>query len=78
MPTRNQFEDDNSFLQALQDWFAGQALAGLLASISTTDAARAFADGAFQDGDSFAVHAGSMAYELADAMLAARTQGDGE
>lgn len=47
---------------ALRDWFAGQALAGLLAP-GFASAASAFAEDA---------------YKLADAMLAARAKKDGE
>lgn len=54
----------------LRDWFAGQALAGQLASVNADDAAEFKRQGDEWTRRMFAEHA----YSLADAMLAARTQ----
>lgn len=65
MLPRNMFSSDAEHLAALRDWFAGQALAGGLAS------------GAPIDGGS-AKHREELAatvYAIADAMLAERAKG---
>lgn len=49
----------------LRDWFAGQALSGMLASVADDKAFRL----AF-------THAAPAAYRIADAMLAARSKGE--
>jgi len=54
---------------SLRDWFAGQALAGWLASYGDTPKHPATVDG---KGDAVAANS----YALADAMLAARLTGD--
>jgi len=46
---------------SLRDWFAGQALAGWMASFTPDCGVKA-------------KHCAELAYELADAMLAARTE----
>jgi len=48
---------------SLRDWFAGQALAGWLASFGP------------DDGDPVAMGVARLAFELADAMLKARGEG---
>lgn len=57
MPHRDQFQDDNSFLQALRDYFAGQALVGLAAN---------------REIEADDHHIAIASYILADAMLAKR------
>jgi len=64
-PTRNAHYDDPDYSSTgmtLRDYFAAQALAGL--------AGRKFRQG--DAGEGYAEWAASMAYEFADAMLAAR------
>lgn len=57
MPLRHSFSSEDAFSKALRDWFAGQALAGLLAQTDKADSAAEFA---------------RQAYVCADAMLEAR------
>ncbi|CDX26758.1 conserved hypothetical protein [Mesorhizobium plurifarium] len=61
MPVRDQFPDGDSFLKALRDWFAGQALAGM-ASVT------------LEDGDMVMGWAdmSKAAYRAADEMIKAR------
>jgi hypothetical protein len=62
--------DHGSDGMSLRDWFAGQALAGMLAMPSDTDS------GNFHNncGEPF-VGAAGYAYRMADAMIAARKAG---
>lgn len=65
MPVRNQFDNENDFQRALRDWFAGQALSGLLA--------RNY--GSLQSPMGFA-NLAKDATTLADFMLRAREKGN--
>lgn len=86
MPVREAFADDASFERALRDWFAGQAMAGLLgASIDEeeeypSDVRRGITDDQRNGGDGMypiTRHFASLAYRYADAMLSARAGGGG-
>ncbi|AMX93730.1 MULTISPECIES: hypothetical protein [Mesorhizobium] len=68
MPTREQFTTEEEFVAALRDWFAGQALAGLLASWSLTDDIRFVRMSNVDRMKMFAFNS----YMQADAMLAER------
>lgn len=59
---------------SLRDWFAGQAIAGLLAN---EDAVGDIQITARQDGVAYPEMAASIAFNIADAMLAHRT-GEGQ
>lgn len=72
MPIRSQFETEAEWLDHLRSWFAGQALAGQLASFANAtwlDAAIAAAE---TRGIGFPEHVAGSCYDLADAMLAER------
>lgn len=60
---------------SLRDWFAGQALAGFLATMANPKAVDAVYDEAAQMGRSFNQQLATDAYARADAMLAARKAG---
>jgi hypothetical protein len=58
---------------SLRDWFAGQALIGLVAGINTNPLrAHILTKDADAHGETLTGSTAGMAYELADAMLAAR------
>jgi len=63
MPIREQFPDDKSFLQALRDWFAGQALPACILCCHASERL---------DGETFAQMFARKADEAADAMIARR------
>jgi hypothetical protein len=57
---------------ALRDWFAGQALCGYLASVSTNEVMKLCAEGAVAAGLEAEPFIAQVAYTFADAMMAAR------
>jgi len=60
---------------SLRDWFAGQALAGLLADDRETPACVSRGpEGIEQERKAFACNVAKAAYRFADAMLAARVK----
>ena len=61
----------------LRDWFAGQALAGELASTSTPESAGAIAEAAAKAGRAVEAQIALNCFKVADAMLAARLQKSG-
>jgi hypothetical protein len=63
MPIRNQFNSEELFLEALRDWFAGQALSSCLKFMSGNTP------------EDYYERASAEAYSIADAMLSARKQG---
>lgn len=65
MLPRNAYASDEEFITALRDWFAGQALAGLLAN--------AVSFGAMMQGHPDAI--ADVCGTFADAMLAEREKG---
>lgn len=56
----------------LRDWFAGMALTGELASISTDESAEATAKAAIRNGLTACEQVAFNCYEMADAMIATR------
>lgn len=65
---KKNFTDDWSHGMSLRDWFAGQALAGWFASFAGADSSEVSAF--MQDWK----HSAKTAYQVADAMLAARKE----
>jgi hypothetical protein len=63
MLRRSDFPTEGEYLSALRDWFAGQALAGMVADPNRSGDLRSY---------------GEWAYRYADAMLAAREAPDAE
>lgn len=59
---------------SMRDWFAGQALAGTLASSGDTEQFRVLSIGAASRKVPFARHIADMSFEIADAMLVARAK----
>jgi hypothetical protein len=57
----------------LRDWFAGKALVGELASTSGVESTQAMAEAAVNRGVAPAIHLALTCYEIADAMIKART-----
>lgn len=66
MPTRSEFPDENGFLSALRDWFAGQALPAVMA--------RMHEDIQYLGSPTFPANVAGHAYRIADAMLAERSK----
>lgn len=61
---------------SLRDWFAGQALAGQLASLSNAEVLRQAMEFAKELGGTNFEWAAISAYQFADAMLKAREDGE--
>lgn len=72
------FENSLPFYEGLsmRDWFAGMALSGELASLSTAESVEPTARAAALNGRSACEHIAFNCYEMADAMLAARNRGE--
>jgi hypothetical protein len=71
MPVRHEFATDAAFEEALRNWFAGQALAGLMSNGALAGTVAREADSRGIEPDELLATA---AYNAADAMLAARTR----
>ena len=72
-PISDTFHPDYTGM-SLRDWFAGQALAGELATMFSIDRVRAMAKVAKEDRISESEVLAGMCYAYADAMLAARKE----
>lgn len=59
---------------SLRDWFAGMALQGELASTAGVESSQATGEAAAKRGVDPAIHVALTCYEMADAMLKARTK----
>lgn len=63
---------------SLRDWFAGQAMLGIVTGANTNpDRANALASDADEHGETVTMATAVMAYEIADALLKARENGNG-